>query len=126
MRNAEGEIITQPEFGRVKAVYTHKSPAETLELVVRMEWFENVAEGQDLYHPDQRNPLIGVSPRRDRLDVMWLAKDLVPLICWAARDYDERPPARRQIMLARDWGVLRALGFPVEPYRDDPYEDVGV
>lgn len=124
MQNAEGEMITQPEFGRVRAVYTHKGPDEITNLVVRMEWYENVAEGKDLYHPEQRNPLVGLEVRKDRLDVMWLAKDLIPLICWAAHDYDL--PAERQIMLARDWGVLRVLGFPVQPYLDDPYEDVAV
>lgn len=126
MRDAEGEMITQPEFGRVKAVYTHMGPNEKVEVVVRMEWYQNVAVGEDLYHPLQRNPLVGLVPRRDRRDVMWLAKDLIPLICWAAPDYDRPSGLSRQIMLSRSWGVLRVLGFPPPAHPDDPFAFVGV
>lgn len=118
MQNAEGEMLAQPEFGRVQGVFEHEGPDGKTEVVVRMQWFQGVPEGQELYHPEMRIPMISKLVRRDDIDVMWLAKDLIPLRCWAARDWDV---AARQVMLARTWSVLRVLGFPVQPYPDHPY-----
>lgn len=118
MQNADGEMITQPEFGRVQSIYELKGPDGKFCVAIKMQWFEGVEEGEDLYHPLLRTPLIGKKPRADRIDIMWLAQDLIPIRCWAARDYDV--PAR-QIMLTRSWGILRHLGFPVQPYIVDPF-----
>lgn len=123
-------------FGKVLAIYQHLAPngntlfafkvrLSSLELCelynqinpihAQVQWRISVPIDR-LFHPVLRLPMIEGAPRSEVAN-MWPSTAVVPWKCWPSPIPGGDGTAGREVVLARHWGILHALGIPRPPVR---------